>query len=163
LPFTASSSGETEHRSPVTERITHHLRLGGRGLVHTFAAQAVDGYDVVPDFLWGRPTELLLKVLVPDRIGQTKRTRLVRAGESAGAMLALPADGVRTSGLEIYGAAKGLDTGSVAGCYNQIAPWARDGRLIVGIERTPLSEVGTAWQRTDLKGRRLSSLPKSNR
>jgi NADPH2:quinone reductase len=74
-------------------------------------------------------------------------------------MLRLTADSVRTSGLEIYGVAKGLDPESVAGSYSQIVQWARDGQLIVGIDRTPLSEIETAWQRTDLKGRRLVITP----
>ena len=44
-------------------------------LAEAFAAETGGGYDVVLDFLWGRPTELLLKALVPNRIGQSKPTR----------------------------------------------------------------------------------------
>ena len=128
-------------------------------LVEAFAAEAGGGYDVVLDFLWGRPTELLLKALVPNRIGQSKPTRLVQAGESAGARIALTADSVRTSGLEIYGAGKGLDGQAVADAYGQIVQWTRDGKLVVGIDRTPLSDIETAWQRTDLGGRRLVITP----
>ncbi len=124
-------------------------------LVQAFATGADDGYDIVLNFLWGRPTELLLKALVPSRIGRGKPSRLVQAGESADPTLTLAADSVRTSGLEIYGVAKGLDAQTVAACYSQIVEWARDGKLVVGIEHTPLSEIETAWQRIDLKGRRL--------
>ena len=128
-------------------------------VVQAFAAEAGTGYDVVLDFLWGRPTELLLRAIVPHHLGPSKATRLVQAGESAGARLTLSADSVRTSGLEVYGAASGLDGPAIAESYAQIAQWVRDGKLAVGIERTPLSEVETAWQRTDLKGRRLVILP----
>ena len=38
-------------------------------LVRTFKDEAGDGYDIVLDFLWGRPTNLLLKALVPDQLG----------------------------------------------------------------------------------------------
>jgi NADPH2:quinone reductase len=124
-------------------------------LIEAFAAEAGGGYDVVLDFLWGRPTELLLKALVPSRIGQSKPTRLVQAGESAGALIALTADSVRTSGLEVYGVGKGLDARAVADAYGQIVQWTRDGNLVIGIERAPLSDIQTAWQRTDLNGRRL--------
>jgi hypothetical protein len=79
-------------------------------LVKTFAAEADGGYDVVLDFLWGRPSELLLKALDPRRLGGPARiTRLVQAGESAGTQITLTADNVRTSGLEIYGVGKGVD------------------------------------------------------
>lgn len=128
-------------------------------LVQAFAAEADGGYDVVLDFLWGRPTELLLKALVPSRIGQSKPTRLVQAGESAGPNISLPADSIRTSGVEIYGVGKGLDGQAVADAYSQIVQWTRDGKLIVGIERTPLSQIETAWQRTDLSGKRLVITP----
>jgi NADPH:quinone reductase-like Zn-dependent oxidoreductase len=128
-------------------------------LADAFAAEADGGYDVVLDFLWGRPTELLLKALVPSRIGQSKTTRLVQAGEAAGARLGLSADSVRTSGLEIYGVSKGLDGPAVADAYNQIVRWTRDGKLIIGIERTPLSDIETAWERTDLRGKRLVITP----
>ncbi|MBP2328325.1 NADPH2:quinone reductase [Kibdelosporangium banguiense] len=128
-------------------------------LVEAFAAEAGSGYDVVLDFLWGRPTELLLKALVPSRIGHPNPTRLIQAGESAGARIALTADSVRTSGLEVYGVGKGLDGQAVADAYGQIVQWTRDGKLVVGIERAPLADIETAWQRTDLRGRRLVVTP----
>lgn len=115
--------------------------------------------NVVLDVLWGRPTELLLKTLVPNRIGHSKPTRLIQAGESAGARIALTADSIRTPGLEIYGAGQGLDGQAVADAYGQIVRWTRDGKLVVGIDRTPLSDIETAWQRTDLGGRRLVITP----
>jgi NADPH:quinone reductase-like Zn-dependent oxidoreductase len=128
-------------------------------LVQAFAALAEGGYDVVLDFLWGRPTELLLKALVPVRIGQSRATRLVQVGESAGLQITVTADSIRTSGLEVYGVGKGLDGQTVADAYAQIVQWTRDGKLAVGIERTPLSDIETAWQRTDLNGRRLVITP----
>jgi hypothetical protein len=66
---------------------------------------------------------------------------------------------VRISGLEIYGVAKGLDAPTMAESYAHIVQWARDGKLAFGLERTPLSEIAIAWQRTDLKGRRLVITP----
>lgn len=53
---------------------------------------------------------------------------------------------VRTFGLEIYGVAKGLDGQNVPDSYGQIVQWAHDGKLIVAVERTALSEIETAWQ-----------------
>jgi NADPH:quinone reductase-like Zn-dependent oxidoreductase len=46
-------------------------------LARAFTQAAGDGYDVVLDFLWGHPTEILLRTLVPDELETAKPTRLV--------------------------------------------------------------------------------------
>jgi hypothetical protein len=114
---------------------------------------------VVLDFLWGRPTELLLKALVPNELRHAKLTRIVQVGESAGPTLTVAAESLRTSGVEIYGAAKGLDAATMMHAYNQVVQWTRDGSLTFDIERVQLSQIETAWQRTDLRGRRLVAQP----
>nr|WP_062337330.1 zinc-binding alcohol dehydrogenase family protein [Herbidospora sakaeratensis] len=118
-----------------------------------------DGYDVVVDYLWGRPTEILLRALVPTSFAFGKPTRVVQIGESAGAELALAASSLRTSGVEIYGAAKGLDPQTMEEAYQQIVTWTRSGELTFDVERVPLSDIENAWRRTDLKGRRLVVTP----
>ncbi|MEW9529517.1 zinc-binding alcohol dehydrogenase family protein [Microbispora sp. NPDC049125] len=118
-----------------------------------------DGYDVVVDYLWGRPSEILLRALVPRSFAFGKPTRVVQIGESAGAELALAGSSLRTSGVEIYGAAKGLDPQTMNEVYQQIVTWTRSGELTFDLEKVPLSDIETAWQRTDLKGRRLVVMP----
>jgi NADPH:quinone reductase-like Zn-dependent oxidoreductase len=128
-------------------------------LARAFTQAAGDGFDVVLDFPWGRPTEILLRTLVPDELKTAKPTRLVQVGESAGPTLTLAAESLRTSGVEIYGAAKGLDAATMMDAYQQVVQWAADGTLTFDLERVPLSQIETAWQRTDLRGRRLVVLP----
>jgi hypothetical protein len=113
----------------------------------------------VLDFLWGRPTEVLLRALAPRELTAAKPTRVVQVGESAGPVVTLSAESLRTSGLEIYGVRKGMSGETMMGAYNQVVSWARDGQLTFGIERVPLSQIENAWQRTDLKGRRLVVVP----
>jgi hypothetical protein len=43
--------------------------------------------------------------------------------------------------------------------YEQVLGWVRGGYLSFAIERVALSEIETAWQRTDLRGRRLVVTP----
>jgi hypothetical protein len=43
-----------------------------------------EGYDVVVDYLWGRPTEILLRALTPESFAFPKPTRLIQVGEAAG-------------------------------------------------------------------------------
>lgn len=128
-------------------------------LVRAFADARGDGYDVVIDFLWGRPTELLLRSLVPDSFAFARPTRLVQVGESAGSELTIPASALRTSGVELYGAARNLNAESMARAYQQVVEWTRSGELVFSVERVPLAEIEAAWQRTDLKGRRLVVVP----
>ncbi|GAA5192232.1 zinc-binding alcohol dehydrogenase family protein [Rugosimonospora acidiphila] len=118
-----------------------------------------DGYDVVLDYLWGRPTEILLRALVPKSFAFPKRTRVIQIGESAGGALTLAAESLRTSGVEICGAAKGLDPQTMGEVYGQVVTWARSGKLTFDVETVPLRDIETAWQRTDLRGRRLVVLP----
>jgi hypothetical protein len=55
--------------------------------------------------------------------------------------------------------AKGLDPAGIGKVYGQIVQWALTGALTFDLEKVPLSEVETAWQRTDLRGRRLVIVP----
>ena len=55
-----------------------------------FAREAASGIDVVVDYLWGRPMELLLEALARGfKASSTHRTRLVEVGESAGKTITL--------------------------------------------------------------------------
>jgi NADPH:quinone reductase-like Zn-dependent oxidoreductase len=118
-----------------------------------------DGYDVVLDYLWGRPTEILLRSLVPQTFAFRKPTRLVQIGESAGAGIVLAAESLRTSRVEIYGAAKGLGPQTMQEVYSQIVTWAQSGKLTFDVVKVPLSDIETAWQRTNLRGSRLVIVP----
>jgi NADPH:quinone reductase-like Zn-dependent oxidoreductase len=118
-----------------------------------------DGFDVVLDFLWGRPTEVLMRALTPSSFGFPKPTRVVQVGQSAGATATLAAESLRTSGVEIYGAAKGFDATTIGQAFGQIVEWTRSGELTFDLERVPLRDIESAWKRTDLRGRRLVVIP----
>ncbi|MFC4244963.1 zinc-binding alcohol dehydrogenase family protein [Gryllotalpicola reticulitermitis] len=127
-------------------------------LVQAFRDTAGDGYDVVIDYLWGHPTELLTRALIPESFAMPKPTRLVQIGESAGPAVQLSADALRTSGLEIYGAARNMATG-MAAAYQQVVTWVRSGQLTIDVTTMPLSQIEAAWTRTDLRGTRLVISP----
>ena len=56
-----------------------------------FAAQAASGIDVVIDYLWGRPTELLLEALAKGfKTQSTHKTRYIEVGSTAGPTITLP-------------------------------------------------------------------------
>jgi hypothetical protein len=73
--------------------------------------------------------------------------------------MTLARESLRTSGVEIYGAVKGLGPDTMGQVYGQIVRWTRSGELSFDVETVPLSDVEAAWQRTDLRGKRLVVLP----
>jgi NADPH:quinone reductase-like Zn-dependent oxidoreductase len=127
-----------------------------------FAAQAGDhGYDIVVDYLWGRPTEILIGA-IEHHDGQLRheRTRLVQVGEMAGSHIRLPAAVLRSTGLEIIG----VGTGAMApmeviiGGLGELLDLLGAGQLRIGVDRVPLSSVSEVWTR-DQAGRRPVFIP----
>ena len=118
-------------------------------------------FDVIIDYLWGHPTEVLLNALTGhDLKAEASRTRLVEVGEMAGPIIALPAAALRSSGLELYGSGGGsIPPKAILDVFPQIWALAANGKLRIEIEQAPLADVETAWQRQDVPGRRLVIVP----
>lgn len=135
------------------------LKLPDEQLIEAFKQQAEAGYDVILDFVWGHPTEVLLKALIPNEIRMSKRVRLMQIGEMAGADIRLPASALRTTGVEIYGGAAGITPEAMAEGTAQVWEWIKTNKLQMEIERVPLSEIESAWQRTDFRGKRMVVVP----
>jgi NADPH2:quinone reductase len=113
--------------------------------------------DVVLDYIWGRPTELLLAALTRhDLKAAAVRTRLVEIGEMAGPTIALPAAALRSSGVELYGSGGGsVSHQAIFDTFPKLWELAIRGELRIETEPVPLAEVERAWQMQDLQGRRL--------
>src|SRR5258708_4599334 len=81
------------------------LDLPDQELTAAFIRQAGPRpFDVVLDYVWGHPTEVLLETLTRHDVKMAaSRTRLVEIGEMAGPTIALSAAALRSSGLELYG------------------------------------------------------------
>lgn len=88
-----------------------------------------------------------------------KPTRLIQVGESTGGALHVAAESLRTSAVEIYGAANGLNPTTIKDVYGQILQWTLSGELTFDLVKVPLSDIENAWQRTDLRGRGLVVRP----
>lgn len=126
-----------------------------------FAREAGEaGFDVIVDYLWGRPTEQLLAAITrPEFTAITKETRLVQAGESAGATVSLPAAALRSTALTILGTAGIPSREILADAMQQVLERAARGELSVDTERVPLRDIESAWQRTPVPGRRIVVVP----
>lgn len=137
------------------------LKQSDEALVEAFKQEAgASGDQVILDFVWGRPTELLLEALVPRELSFARHSiRLVQIGEMAGPTISLPAQALRTSGLELLGAGSGLTPEAVAAGTQQVWEWIKAGKLQADIEQVPLRDVESVWKRTDVHGKRFVLVP----
>jgi NADPH2:quinone reductase len=127
-------------------------------ICEAFRREAGSGYDVVLDFLWGRPTELLFRALTPSDVGFPKhRTRCVQIGQAAGASITFFAEVLRTSGLEVVGIGK-VSSRQVRESIEQVWAWTRENKLTIEIERVCLKDIADAWQRKTV-GKRIVITP----
>jgi NADPH:quinone reductase-like Zn-dependent oxidoreductase len=118
-------------------------------------------FDVVLDYVWGHPTEVLLEALTRHDVkSAASRTRVVEIGEMAGPTIALPAAALRSSGLELYGSGGGsVPHEAIFETFPQVWALTGSGKLRITTEPIPLADVERAWQRRDLDGRRLVIVP----
>ena len=118
--------------------------------------KASKGIDVVIDYLWGRPTELLLEALAKSfKASATHSTRLVEVGESAGKTINLPGATLRSIDLKILGSGFGsVSLEGVLAAIPNLFAMAAKGIFKVDVEPVPLADVESAWSRIE-KGRRI--------
>lgn len=119
-------------------------------------------FDIVLDYLWGRPTEVLLNALTGhDVMGEADTVRLIEIGEMAGPTISLSAAALRSSGIEIFGSGGGsVPHTAIFETFPQLWALAASGKLRIETEPVPLAEVEAAWQRNDLPGRRIVIHPR---
>lgn len=125
-----------------------------------FLAEAARGIDVVIDYLWGRPTELLLEALAKGfKPSSARSTRLVEVGESAGKSVNLAGATLRSVDLRILGSGFGsVDLERILGAIPELFQKAASGALRVDVEAIPLAQVESAWSRAE-KARRIVFVP----
>jgi NADPH2:quinone reductase len=121
-----------------------------------FTREAASGIDVVIDYLWGRPTELMLEALAKGfKASATHRVRLVEVGESAGKNISLPGATLRSIDLSILGSGFGsASLDKIFATIPELFSLAASGKLKIAVEPIPLADVESAWSRVE-KGRRI--------
>jgi NADPH:quinone reductase-like Zn-dependent oxidoreductase len=125
-------------------------------LAEAFAAEAAAGIDVIIDYLWGRPTELLLQALAKGfKAEGTHKTRLVEVGTSAGPTINLPGAVLRSVDLALLGSGFGASPiDQIREAIPRLFEMAAAGSLKIVVEPLALAEVESAWNRSN-KGRRI--------
>lgn len=113
--------------------------------------------DHVLDYLWGKPTELLLNVLAKHC---PKAVNLITIGQMAGANLNLPSSILRSKPISLLGSGFGSINTQQMQMYQQnelpkLFELAAEGGLVAEYAMYPLNEVEQAWQVTSAAGERV--------
>jgi NADPH2:quinone reductase len=103
--------------------------------------EATGGVDVTIDTLWGEPALAAMQAA-------NRFARHVEVGNLAGAEIALPAPLIRSLSLDVRGfsvAHPPLELRRDA--FAQLCRHVADGEIVMDVERVPLADVDTAWER----------------
>ena len=117
------------------------------------------GFQVVIDYVWGRPAEAFLAAITSREFALMKsETRFVQVGESAGPTISLPAAVLRSTALTILGTAGIPPRNILVEALQKVMSFAASEEVHVDTERVPLANVEDAWQR-DPRGSRVVIIP----
>lgn len=139
---------------------TIHLDQTDQQLIEIFRREVgKKRFDVIIDYLWGRPTEALLSAMTASEFAAAgSQTRLVEVGESAGPTITLPAAVLRSTALAILGTAGVPPWDVLTDAFDQVVDLAVQGKLRIDTERVSLAQVADVWDRNP-RGRRLVVIP----
>ncbi|HXE31491.1 MAG TPA: zinc-binding alcohol dehydrogenase family protein [Terriglobales bacterium] len=124
------------------------------------AAIAEAKADVVLDYLWGRPAEVLLQAMARTGLSHTApRVRYVQIGNMAGATIELAAAALRSSGLELLGSGFGsASLEDLIKAVGEVFAEAAVQPFEIAVKAPRLAEIGQAWDAT-VDGSRLVFAP----
>ena len=136
---------------------TISLRQSPEELTAAFR-QALEGIDVVLDFLWGPSAECLLAAAKVQGAAQGEpRVRYVQIGSIGGDAITLKADLLRASGVELMGS--GLGSLSAAAIVEALRAMfdaqAAGAGLKIDVEAVALNNVEAMWNCVPPSGRRI--------
>jgi NADPH:quinone reductase-like Zn-dependent oxidoreductase len=141
---------------------TATVTLGGPDDAAALArAAGPDGIHLIIDYLWGPPAEAAITAITRRGLTHAAPTvRLVQVGQMAGPVISLPADVLRSSGLQILGSGPGtIPLAQIIAAIPQFMAIAATGDLPIDIDQIPLAQIEAAWHRRGDSGRRTVLRP----
>jgi NADPH:quinone reductase-like Zn-dependent oxidoreductase len=130
-------------------------------LVSAFRTEIAEaGVDIILDYLWGQPAELVLQAISQKGLRKAgARIRFIQIGESAGKTISLPAATLRSSGLQLLGS--GFGSASLDQIRQALAEFfqlAAKNPFEFHTKAVPLADVETLWNHEE-EGTRLVFQP----
>jgi NADPH:quinone reductase-like Zn-dependent oxidoreductase len=118
------------------------------------------GVDIVLDYLWGQPAELMFQAISQKGLQKsTARIRFIQIGESAGKTISLPAATLRSSGLELLGSGFGsASLDQIRQALGEFFQIAAKEPFQFRTKAAPLRDVETLWNTAE-EGTRLVFQP----
>jgi len=121
------------------------------------AIQQQTPIDIVLDYLWGHPIELLLIAL---KSCAPRRIKIVTIGEMAGSHISLASGSLRSTQIELLGSGIGSISKEEIGSYfkNELPimfELAAAGKIKIAIETASLEHIETVWNKEVESGKRL--------
>ncbi len=112
---------------------------------------ALSGVQVVLDYLWGPSAELILKAAAGHGSPEGEpRIRFVQIGSISGNAITLPAQLLRSSGVELLGSGLGsLSAEQILRSLSAMYAAASKTQFAIDIDPVPLAKVEEAWIRKD--------------
>jgi NADPH2:quinone reductase len=103
--------------------------------------------DIVLDYLWGAPAEALIAAISQKGLQRiSPRVRFLQVGSMAGADISLPAEALRSSGLELIGS--GFGSVSIDRILQSVVDFLTEASkkpFQFSVKAVPLRDVETAW------------------
>ena len=126
--------------------ITIALHQPEEALLRTFKS-VLPGVQVVLDYLWGPSAELILKAAAGHGSAEGEpRIRFVQIGSISGNAITLPAQLLRSSGVELLGSGLGsLSSQQILQSLRAMFAAESKAPFAIDIDRVPLKDVEEAW------------------
>lgn len=113
--------------------------------------------DLVLDYLWGNPMELLLKAL---QSGGSRTVRIVSVGDAAGSIINLQSIMLRSAAIDLMGSGIGsLSQQDLRKFDSEVLPemfqLAADGKLLIDTQNESLEHIHQVWNQEGKAGKRI--------
>ena len=137
-----------------------NLNQSDEKIVEALKKEAGEGYDVILDYLWGHPAEIIINSFTPTALGiPIRRCRFVLIGGLAGWNSNISGQSLITSGLEIYGM-MGAQTPPAYQAEGMRLIWdmIKEGKLSMDIVKYSLKDIEKVWNMEE-HGKRIVIVP----
>lgn len=116
-------------------------------LISAFRTELAGKIDVILDYLWGDPAEVLLAALVQKGLDHDAgRIRYLQIGSNAGPNISLPAATLRSSGLELLGSGFGsVSMRDIFASLRALLQEAAQNPFRINVTTAPLRDVEKLW------------------
>ena len=113
----------------------------------------ISGELVILDYLWGKPTEKLLKNLIPNSPANLRQTIIVEIGAATGQNdIVLPATALRTSGVQLRGMMTNKSLANRTKAAEFLWKWLINKKIYGDTSEISLEETAKNWFNTSKNG-----------